>query len=149
MRRPTEAPKFPPTTSITLRTEYSHHKAFLTEIPQIGDTISHPPCIETYSTTRDHPPFHLPIPKPLIDLYQLGNDDTRTTQQEALLTIQQLLDSDQVTTNQIDRAAKLVIDVIDGYHLLAQKIWPMAKPPTNDTTTKLHPPPITKSDIRQ
>jgi hypothetical protein len=76
--------------------------------------------VDTYPTTRDHPPFHHLIPKPLIDLYQLGNDDTRLAQQEALLTIQQLFDSDQVTTTQIDRAAKLVVDVIDGYHLLAQ-----------------------------
>ena len=101
-----------------------------------------------YPTTRDHLPFHLPIPKPLIDLYQLGNEDTRLTQQGALLTTQQLLDSGQVTTDQIDRAAKLVVDTIDGYHLLAQKIWPVAQPPTNDTTTNLHPS-ITKSDTRQ
>ena len=106
---------------------------------QIGDPISHPPSVDTYPTTRDHPPFQLPISKPLIDLYQLGNDGTRITQQKALLTIQQLLASDQITTTQIDRAVQLVVGVIDSYHFLAQKIWPMAQPPENDTTTKLHP----------
>jgi len=36
-----------------------------------------------------------------------------------LLTIQQLLDLDQVTTDQIVRAAKLKVEAIDGHHLLA------------------------------
>jgi len=40
------------------------------------------------------------------------------------------------------------VEAIDGYHQLTQTIWPMAQPPTIDTTTKLHPP-ITKSDTRQ
>jgi len=120
MRIPKEALQLPPTTTITLRTEYSDHKALLAEIPQIGDP-NPPPSVDTYTAKRDHPPFHLPIPKPLIDLYQLGSEDTRITQQEALLTPQQFLYSDQVTTAQIDRAAKLVVDTIYGYHLLAQK----------------------------
>jgi hypothetical protein len=102
---------------------------------------------DTYPTTRDHPPCILPIPKPLIDLYQLGNYTTRIAQQEALLTIQQLNDSEQVTTNQIDIAAKLVVEAIDKYHHLAQTIWPMAQPPPRDTSIQLHPS-ITKSDKR-
>ena len=59
--------------------------------------------VDTHPTTRDHPPpFNLKIPKPLIDLYQLGNDTIRIAQQEVLLTIEKLLDSAKVTTDQID-----------------------------------------------
>jgi hypothetical protein len=94
------------------------------------------------------PPFNLPIPKPRIDFYQLGSDTTRIAQQEALLTIQRLLDIDQVITDQIDIAAKLVVEAIDGYHLLAQTIWPMTQPHTRDINTKLNPP-VTKSDTKQ
>jgi hypothetical protein len=104
--------------------------------------------VDTYPTTRDHPPFILPIPKPLIDLYHLGNETTRTAQEETLLTIQQLTTSEKVTTDQIDIAAKIVVETINSYHRLAQKIWPMAQPPPRDTNTKLHHP-ITKSDTRQ
>jgi len=100
---------------------------------------TYPPTL-TYPTTRDYPPFILLIPKPLTDLYQLGDDNTRTIQQKALLTLRELLDSNQVTSNQIDKAAKLVVDAIDGYHLLAQKIWPMVQPPTTEINTKIHPP---------
>ncbi len=114
MRMPKEAPQPPFTTTTTLRTEYSDHKAHLAEIPQIEDPISHLPSLDTYPTMRDHPPANLPIPKPLIYLYQLGNDNTRIAQQEALFTIQQFLDSNQVTTNQLDRAAKLAVEAIDG-----------------------------------
>ena len=91
-----------PTTTTTLRTEYSDHIALLAEIPQIGDPTSHTSTVDTHPTTRDPPPFNLPIPKPLIDLYQLGNDTIRIAQQEVLLTIEKLLDSAKVTTDQID-----------------------------------------------
>jgi len=90
---------------------------------------------DTYPTTRDLPPFILPIPKPLIDLYQLGNNTTRTAQEETLLTIQQLTDSEQVTTDQIDIAANMVVETINSFHRLAQTIWPMAQPPPRDTNT--------------
>ena len=93
------------------------------------------------------PPFILPIPKPLVDLYQLGNETTRSAQEETLLTIQQLTASEQITTDQIDIAAKMVVETIDSYHRLAQTIWPMAQPPPRDTNKKLHPP-NTKSDTR-
>jgi hypothetical protein len=73
-----------------------------------------PPTTDTYSTTRDHSPFILPIPKPLIDLYQLGNEATRTAQEETLITIQKLTESELVTTDQIDIAAKMVVETIDG-----------------------------------
>jgi hypothetical protein len=121
MRIPRDAPQPPSTTTTTLRTGYSDQTSLLAEIPQIGDPSLHSPSVNTYPTTRDHPPFFLPIPIPLIDLFQLGDDNTRTAQQEALFTIHQLLESDQVTTDQIDKAAKLVVEAIDGYHLLAKK----------------------------
>jgi hypothetical protein len=108
------------------------------EIAQVGDPIVHTPKVDTHPTTWDHPPFILPIPKPLIDLYQIGNDAIRIAQQDALHTVQQLLHSNQVTTEQIDLAATMVVEAIDGYHELAQTIWPMAHPPTSDETTKLH-----------
>jgi hypothetical protein len=120
----------------------------LTEISQIGDANFHPLLVDPYPTRRDHPPFVLSIPKPLTDLYQLGNGDTRTSQQEAIFSIQQLLGPEQVTTDQINKAPKLVVKAIDGYHLLAQTIWPIAQPPISETSTKLHLP-ITKADTGQ
>jgi len=85
---------------------------------------------DTYPTTRDHPaPFILPILKPLIDLYQIGNETTRTAQAETLFTIQQLTFSEQVTTDQINIAAKKIVETIDSYHRLAQTVWTMAQPP--------------------
>ena len=113
MRIPTYAKQPPPTTTTAIPTEYSDHKAFLAEISQIGDLTPSPPLGDTYPTTQDHPSFILPIPKPLIDLYQLGNETTRTAPEETLLTIQQLTDSEQVTTDQIDVAAKMVVETID------------------------------------
>jgi hypothetical protein len=147
MRIPTEAQQPPPTTTTATPTDFSDHKALLAEIPRIGDLALAPPVVDIFPTTRDHPSFTLPIPKPLIDLYQLGNESTRTAQEETLLTIQELTDSEQVTTDHIDIAAKIVVETIDSYHRLAQMIWPMTQPPPKDNNTKLHPP-ITKSDTR-
>ncbi len=109
MRIPTKAQQPPPPITTAIPTEFSDHKALLAEIPLIGDLTPDPHMADTYPTTRDHPPFIIPIPKPLIDLYQLGNATTRTTQEETLLTIQQLTDSEQVTTDQIDIAAKMIV----------------------------------------
>ena len=81
MRIPYEAPQPLPTITTTLNTEYNDHKALLA---QVGDPILHTHMVDTYTTTRDHPLFTLPIPKPLIDLYQLGNDAIRIAQQDAL-----------------------------------------------------------------
>jgi hypothetical protein len=102
MRIPTEAQQPPHTTTTAIPTEFSDHKGLLAEIPQIGDLTPIPLMVEAYPTMRDHPPFILPIPKPLIDLYQLGNETTRTALEETLLTIQHLIDSKQITTDQID-----------------------------------------------
>ena len=66
---------------------------------------------DTYPATRDHPPVILPIPKPHIDLYKLGDDTTRTAQEETLLTIQQLTDPEHATTDQIDIAAKMAVKI--------------------------------------
>jgi hypothetical protein len=148
IRIPTGAQQPPPTPTTALHTEFSDYKALLAEIPQIGDLAPVPPSMETYPTTRDHPPFILPIPKPLIDLYQLGNETTRTAQNDTLFTIQQLTTSERVKTDQIDIAAKMVVETIDAYHQLAQTIWPMARPTSRDTTTNLHSP-IAKSYTRQ
>ena len=95
MRIPTEAQQPPPTITTAIPTEFSDHKALLAEKPQIGDLAPHPPHGgHVPHHARPPPPFILPIPKPLIDLYQLGNDATRTAQEETLLTIQQLTDSE-------------------------------------------------------
>ena len=146
MRIPPEAQQPPPTTTTAIPTDFSDQNALLAEIPQIGDLAPAPLTMDTYPTTRDYPSFILPIPKPLIDLYQLGNETTRTAHKETLLTIQQLTASKRVTTDQIDIAAKIVVETIDTYHLIAQQIW--IQPPSQATTTKLHPP-ITKSYTRQ
>jgi hypothetical protein len=42
----------------------------------------------------------------------------------------------------------MVVETIDGYHSLAQTIWPMAQLPPRDKNMKQRPP-ITKSDARQ
>ena len=127
MHIPYEAPHPLPTIlfliTTTLNTEYSDHKALLAEIAQIGDPTLPTPMADNYPTTRDYLPFTLASPS---YLYQLGNDAIRIAQQDALHTIQQLLNSSQATTEQIDIAAKMVVETIDGYHQLAQKIWPMA-----------------------
>ncbi len=143
MRIPTEAQQPPPTITTAIPTEFSDHKALLLEIPQIGDLAPVSPLVDTYPTTRDNPPFIPPIPKPLTDLYQLGKETTRTAQEETLLTNQQLTDSEHITTDQIDIAAKMVVETIDIYHRLAQTIWTMAQPSPRHINTRLHPP-ITK-----
>ena len=148
LRLPAEARPASPTTTTAIPMEFSDHHALIAEIPQIGDLAPDPPTTDTYPTTRDHPPFILPIPKPLIDLYQLGNDTTRTAHDETSLIIQQLTNAEHVTTDQIDIAARMVVETIDTYHQLAQNIWPISQPPQTTTNTKLHPP-ITKSDTRQ
>ena len=102
LRIPKDTPQ-PQTTTTTLRTEFSDHNAILAEIPQIGDPCFRSSSVDTYPTTRDHPPFILPILKLRIDLYQTGTDNTRASQQEALLTIQKLLGSDKITTDQLTK----------------------------------------------
>ncbi len=141
------------TTSTTHNHYRNTHGIQRSQSPPSRDTPNwrHRTCFPLGGHIPHHarpPPFILPKPKPLIDLYQLGNETTRTAQEKTLLTFQQLTDSEQTTTDQIDIAAKMVVETIDSYHRLAQTIWPMAQPSPRDTNTKLHPP-ITKSDARQ
>ncbi len=89
----------PPTITTVIPTEFSDHKALLAEIPLIGYLTPDLPTIDAYPTTRNHPSFILTMPKPLIDLYHLGNDTTRIAQEETLLIIQQLTEAEQVTTD--------------------------------------------------
>jgi hypothetical protein len=139
-RLPKETQQTTPTVTSTIPMEFSDHHALLTEIPQIGDLPTDTSPTTTYPTTRDHPPFILPIPKPLIELYQLGNNTTQTAYEETLLTIQHLTNEEHITTDQIDIAAKMVVETVTTYHNLAKTIWPIAQPPHMDTSTKLHPP---------
>ena len=61
-----------------INTTYSDHGAISASISQVRNST---PQIQHHttniSTTRNHPPFTLPIPKPLIDLYRLGDHDTK------------------------------------------------------------------------
>ena len=55
----------------TQNTKYSDHCALTATIPQIGDSpTQNLPTTTPIPTTRSHPPFILPIPKQLIDLYK-------------------------------------------------------------------------------
>jgi hypothetical protein len=59
-------------------TTCSDHRALTANIPQVGNPTAQTKHNTTnITTTRNHPPFTLPIPKPLIDLYQLGDDATK------------------------------------------------------------------------
>ena len=94
------------------------------------------------------PPFLLPIPKPLIDLHQLGNTSTKKTLEKASNYIHELSISTNTSQTHIDKAAKYVINMTATYHTHAQTIWPMTEQ-THTTETKKLRPPITKADTRQ
>ena len=113
---------YPPAYTTALATDHSDHSALAVYIPQTGEFFPHilQPTANI-PTTRNDPPFLLPIPKPLINLYQLGNEDTRHAHTEASTNLQHLLDVKDATTSHIDKAAKAAIDAIDKFHLLAQK----------------------------
>jgi hypothetical protein len=131
----------PPTYITALATEHIDHNALTEYMPQIGELGPHTlPHTANIPTTRNHPPFLLPISKPLIDLYQLGNEDTKHAQTEAATNLRKLLDVKDITTSHIDKVAQLVIDAIDKFHLLAQNIWPMAQQPNGVESTKLRQP---------
>ena len=87
----------------------------------MGDLGTPPNQTQTkIPTTRNHPPFILPIPKPLIELYQLGNDTTNAALTEAKHYLDTLSESTHITLVDIDEAARLVINTIQNYHTLAQ-----------------------------
>jgi hypothetical protein len=64
----------------------------------------------------------LPIPKPLINLYQLGDATTRPALEEAKRLLSDLHASHGATTKDIDKAAKLIITTLNHYHNLAHII---------------------------
>jgi hypothetical protein len=136
-------------TTTSIDTEHNDHKALTAHILKIrGDTSPSPNLSPPIPTTRDHPPFILPIPKPLIDLYQLGSANTQTTIETASKNIQDLFTVNAVTPTHIDTAAKYVINMIGTYHTQAQTIWPMTEKAPSTKPKKLRSP-ITKADARQ
>ena len=98
-------------------------------------------------TTRDHPPFILPIPKPLLYLYELGDATTRPAKDEAMGLLSSLNASQETTTKDIDKAAKLAIATLQHYNNLAQTIWPIAQTQEHTQPHKFYTP-INKSDNR-
>jgi len=128
-------------TTTTTDTEYSDHLALTAHIPKIGDNTSPPPNLSPQiPTTRDHPPFLLRIPKPLIDLYHLGNTNTQTTLEKASKFIQDLTTSYAISPTHIEKAAKYVINMIDTYYTHAQTIYgqlPSKHPPRNPKNSDL------------
>jgi hypothetical protein len=118
-------------------------------IPQIRDDIPFPiTTTPPIPTTKDHTPFILPIPKPLVDLYQLGDANTQSALEKASDYLQEHTSSNDTTTTHIDKAAKYGITMMNTYHKHAQTIWQMAQqtPPMEPQQLR---PPITKSEIRQ
>jgi hypothetical protein len=113
----------PPNINVITHTpEYEDHKALKIELSQIGDIQSHKAKSNYPSpTTRSHPPFILPIPQKLIDLYRLENDTTTETTQHAVQNA--TLISETTTTDQIDVAAAEVMTLIHNYHDIATQIW--------------------------
>ncbi len=90
-------------------------------------------------TTRAHPPFLLSIPKPLIDLYQLGDANTNTAYKDASTYLTKLTNSPKITPTKIDKAASHIITMLNAYHELAPKTWPMAQTsPPNRTRKTAH-----------
>jgi hypothetical protein len=137
------------TTTTPVTTNHSDHCALTTLIPQIGDNPTQTlPTTTPLPTTRSHPPFLLPIPKPFIDLYQLGDANTTKAQLDASTYIAKLTDSPTITTTTIDKAADHIITMLNAYHELAQKTWPMAQTGPPPKPKKMHTP-LTNSDNRQ
>ena len=112
-------------------TTHSDHRALTVHIPQIGDMPFHntaptPPI----PTTRNHPPFLLPITKPLIDLYKPGKRNYASGPPQCLPIHKKITTSNKATPALIDKAANRVVNILYAYHELAQTIWPMAQPYT-------------------
>jgi len=119
--------------------------ALTLHIPQIGDdTLSLTTTTLPIPTTRDHHPFILPIPRPLIDLYRLGDANTQPTLEKASDDLHELTSSNDTTTTHIVKAAKYVITVLlTTYNKHAQTIWSMTQQTPPMEAKKLRPP-ITK-----
>jgi hypothetical protein len=125
VRLPPTTTSLPPTKTIFLDTNHNDHRALTASIPQIGYSNPQTPSSTTnISITRDNLPSP-PTPKPHKDFYHQGDEATRQAQHEASITLHQLLTSDDSITAHIDKAAKLILNAIDKYHLLTQRLWPM------------------------
>ena len=114
--------------------------ALTLHITQIRDDT--PPTTTTppIPTTRDHSSFILPIPKPLKDLYQLGDANTQSALEKASDYLYELTSSDDTTKTHIDKAAKHAISMLNTDHQHAQMIWPMAQQTPLMELKKLRPP---------
>ncbi len=131
-------------------TNHSDHCALIASIPHIKDypTQNTPTATPLIPTTRSHSPFLLPIPKPLIDLYQLGDTSTNTTHNDASTYLTKLAHSFKITHTKIHKALDYIITMLNAYHELAPKTWPIAQPGPPPELEKLHTP-LTNSDSRQ
>jgi hypothetical protein len=92
-------------------TDHSDHRVLTISIPQIGDASSQfMPTPPNIPATRDQPPFILPIPKPLINLCQLGSTTTQKARKEASKSLQDILSSPTIIpAHHIEQVAKHVI----------------------------------------
>jgi hypothetical protein len=94
-------------------TTHSDHRVLTASLPQVGNPIAQTKHNTTdIPTTRNHPPFTLPIPKPLIDLYHLRDDVTKRALEEAQNLLASLHISTETTTTDIDNSAKIVIHTL-------------------------------------
>jgi len=138
-------------TKITTHTpEYGDHKALILELPQIG-SITTPDLKHKQKnpTTRSHPPFLLPIPRNLIDLYQLGSPSTSTNTQHTSQTLNNPLMAHTATADQIDYAAAQVMKIRHEYHDIATQICPMQIQRPDTPAITQPKPPISMAGQRQ
>jgi hypothetical protein len=107
--------RLPPTTQFqpmdatitTSDTNHNDHRALTINIPKSWDTPSHQTApTPSIPTTRKHLPLFLPISKPRIDLYQLGNAATQEAHRNASNYITKITTSTKTTPTHIDKAAK-------------------------------------------
>ncbi len=94
---------------------YNDHRALSVSIPPWGTPDPHKSTLPNNPTTRDHPPFLLPIPKPHIDIYRQGDTNAKSTHDKTSDTLQRFPTSDTTTTKYIDKATSMVILTI-GYY---------------------------------
>ena len=152
LRHPNTTPHYTSiNTKITTHTPvYGDHKVLILDLPQIGHiTTPDPKQTQKNPTTRSHPPLPLPIPRNLIDLYQLGNPSTLANTQLISQTLNNLFTAPTVTADQLDYDAAQVMTITHEYHDIATHIWPLQtqKP---DTPTAAQPkPPISSAGLRQ
>ncbi len=138
------------TNIITYTPEYGDHKALILYLLQIRD-MQHHKSKRTHinPTTRRHPPFIIPIPQNLIDLYRLGTASVKANTQHITQTTAALLTYGSTTTDQIDCAAAQVITIIFEYHDIANKTRPLHPPRLNTMTPVQLKSLISRAGLRQ